>query len=70
MLMWHLQDSQWKVPKLNVHLTLESVYAVATPLNVALVNHFTLLKLIIRTINSLYTHTHTHYTTLTHTLYT
>jgi hypothetical protein len=39
-LMWHLQDSVWKVPKLNVNLTLESVYAVATPLNVALADVF------------------------------
>jgi insulysin len=36
LLLWHLQDKFWKVPKLNVKISLESWQASSTPLSVAM----------------------------------
>jgi secreted Zn-dependent insulinase-like peptidase len=40
MLTWHLQDKAWKVPKLNVKVSLETLQASCAPLNVVLTEMF------------------------------
>ena len=42
LLSWHLQDAVWEVPKLNVKVSLETLHACASPLNVALTELFTM----------------------------
>lgn len=33
---WYMKDNKWNVPKVNVTVSLESMYATATPLNVTM----------------------------------
>jgi secreted Zn-dependent insulinase-like peptidase len=40
MLTWHLQDKTWQVPKLNVKVSLETLQASCSPLNVVLTELF------------------------------
>jgi secreted Zn-dependent insulinase-like peptidase len=40
MLTWHMQDKTWKVPKLNVKVSLETLQASCAPLNVVLTELF------------------------------
>lgn len=43
LVLWHLQDHKWLVPKVNVNVILSSLYAGCTPLNAALVNVFSMI---------------------------